>query len=121
MKGIRMLSPGPSTELNLPSRSTTHACCWGTTFRAWVTNTTASTSTTRARMIPLDASIMSAGSSVAGRCDDKPVAHHAPDHVGPGAPARAAGIRQLDLPGRAPVARDGAVRLVPVLDLDPGA
>src|SRR5690606_25491513 len=121
MNGTRMLSPGPRTLWNFPSRSTTQACCCGTTFTACATKTTASASTTRARTSPFDASIMSGISSVSGRGDDEPVADHAPDHVGPRTPGRAVRVGELHLPGRAPVARDGAVGLVPVLDLDAGA
>src|SRR5690606_18304945 len=132
MNGIRMLSPGPSTALNLPSRSTTQACCCGTTFNAWVTNTTAMASTTRATTIPLDASIIVAaspvgvtgggaratGRSVAGRGDDEPVADDAPDHVGTRPPAGSGRVGEFDLPGSAAVSCDGSVRLGPMLYLD---
>src|SRR5690606_24225550 len=121
MNGTRMLSPGPSTAWNLPSRSTTQACCWGTTFNACVTKTTASASTTRARTSPFDASIMYGISSVAGRGHDEPVAGHAPDHVRAGTPGRAARVGKFHLPGGTAVSRDGPVRLVPALDLDAGA
>src|SRR5690606_40057545 len=118
MNGTRMLSPGPRTLWNFPSRSTTQACCCGTTFTACATKTTASASTTRARTSPFDATIMSGIASVSGRGDDEPVADHAQDQVAARTPGRAVRVGELHLPGRAPVARDGGVGLVPALELD---
>ena len=39
-----MLRPGVRVPLYLPSRSTTQACCWGTTLMDWLMNTNATMS-----------------------------------------------------------------------------
>ena len=46
--GTTMFRPGCSDAWNLPSRSTTQAFCCGTTFTAFTTNVTATTSRTTA-------------------------------------------------------------------------
>src|SRR5450830_1819876 len=47
MKGTTMFRPGPRVAWYLPSRSTTHACCWGTTLMVLKTKTRATSSSTR--------------------------------------------------------------------------
>src|SRR4030042_962281 len=52
MKGSRMWKPASSTSLNLPSRSTTKAFCWGTTTAVLTTTTMAKTARTMAMTSP---------------------------------------------------------------------
>src|SRR5688500_18684494 len=118
------LSPGCSTAWKRPSRSTTHACCCGTTRIALMTTINAtmnSTIVTAEEPIPMSnpcVDMLNAG--VTKRCsgravgDDERRAPHADDHHR--IAARHVGACRLGLPQRASIRDAGGAVRVPRLD-----
>src|SRR6478752_418887 len=96
MKGTTMFRPGASVAWYLPSRSTTQACCWGTTLMVLKTNTSAMMKMTSAT-VPNENSMCSPDVIVVNRCcgsrvgDDQPAAQHLDD-------AKLGGVRRRALP-----------------------
>src|SRR5438445_10318704 len=119
-KGMTKFKPGARTAWNRPRRSTTSACCCGTTLIAWMTTMTA---TMKSASVTIDEPIMATDSKLvalgavltAVRENQHRAARGDDVH---GFRLRSAG-RKLGVPGTAAIGDPRSASRAPGLDADP--
>src|ERR1035437_10237478 len=106
MKGTKKFKPGVRVPLYLPRRSTTHACCCGTTLIDWVMKITAMTNKTIATSINFSGNLFGNFSKF---LDDQSTADDFNNAVSAGRRCCAGDQRPLPI-GATVLHRTGAVR-----------